>query len=107
MVKEPHISEAELAKIQAPTLVLAGIKRYDPSKGDRADRRCIGQPAFDPSGKSFSYIRTAGVVQPDGGEISGREQKDVKRSSVQAVKPWSLAEYENGTEKERRSYEEG
>ena len=83
-------------------------ERYDPSKGDRADPAVhSGQPAFDPSGKSFSYIRTAGVVQPDGGEISGREQKDVKRSSVQAAKPWSLAEYENGTKKERRSYEEG
>ena len=86
MVKEPHISEAELAKIQAPTLVISRNKRYDPSKGDRADPAVhSGQPAYDPSGKSFSYIRTAGVVQPDGGEISGREQKDVKRRSVQAL----------------------
>ena len=41
MVKEPHISEAELAKIQAPTLVIAGTKDMIRQKETERIRRCI------------------------------------------------------------------
>ena len=41
MVKEPHISEEELSKIQAPTLVIAGTKDMIRQKETERIHRCI------------------------------------------------------------------